>query len=636
MIVHDIPELVKGELEWRIPSDDGREWNGDSSSFWEAHIPISHYAGSNGVQQRVSGWLYICDTGPFWQTGFLNVINPKGWTDPVCTLEEYNIVVRGKSDRGLLAPYGTNDYYEEMRRYNILENDILARVTQRLNEGFMNDAIPIALKRTDWYGPGRAAQTWMDMLHARIRDPQAARSNRHSHSPLPYDRERASGAKPVRLNEYGLLNADVYMSMPSWFYDAAQASYYGGWFEQMVHGHVGDVWEYDINSAYPYIISSLPCLHTEGPHTGTYERGAGDHPTDGNRYTLLYCEVQGSNPYIGCMPHRDRQGRISRPNHVKGWYWLHEMEASKKAGLIDSYNVERWVSFHACSCTPPFDPDDIGISRMYHQRLVMGKNSPAGKALKLVYNSAYGKTAQSIGTPKYSNPVYASLITAGCRTLILDAIASHPRGASAVTMVATDGVYFLDRHHDLELSPTRLGAWDEAFKPNLTQLMPGVYWDDHTRKSIREGLSPKLKSRGVNAKDLGKQIDGLDSEFAAFHSRVHTDPLAAADTWPTITFHVNFLLDSAKLALRRGKWETAGRVQHGTTRKISSNPVTKRQPTPYRDNDDGLIRTKPYPVSATVESYPYSKLFGYTDDTGLVVDRDGTDGMQYFRDLLKA
>lgn len=625
MIIHDVPELVQGELEWRIPDDDGRPWDGNSSNFWGSIIPVQHRAGSGRVQQRVSGWLYICDTGPFWQTGFLNVINPKSWTDPVCTDEEYDVVVRGKADRGILAELDDTSYFEDMRRYNILENDILARVTTRLNEGFMNDAIPIRLGRNEWYGPGRAAQTWMDMLHGRIADKEAVSSNKANSN-----RYRVNDAS--RHNEGGILNADVYQSMPAWAYNAAQASYYGGWFEQMVHGHCGDVWEYDINSAYPYIIASLPCLHTHGTHNGIFSRGDGNsYPTDKGTYTLLYADIQGGNPYIGAMPYRDHRGLISRPQRVKGWYWLHEVEASKRAGLVSSMDVLEWVSYRRCDCAPPFDPADIGISRMYNLRLQAGKNSPQGKALKLVYNSAYGKTAQSIGTPKYSNPFYASLITAGCRTLILDAIARHPQGASAVTMVATDGVYFLSRHPSLELSPSELGKWDETFKPGMTQLMPGVYWDDSTRESIGIGGTPKLKSRGVNAKDLAKQISALDYEFAQFHENVR---VGHDVNWPTITFNVNFLLDSAKLALQRGKWETAGRVQHNSIRRITSEPSSKRNPTPYRDPSTGLTRTTPYRTGTTLESTPYNKQFGMVVETDLCVDRDGTDGLQAFRDLL--
>jgi hypothetical protein len=622
------PEILPGEMEFRIPDNTGIDYDGSVSDFWKTFFPVSHKAGVNGVQARVSGWLYICDTGPFWQTSFLKVINPKGWDDPVCTQAEYDKVEKGKGDRGITVPYGENWYYQEMMEYNILENDILSRVTRRLNEGFMNDQIPIALKRAEWYGPGRAAQTWIDMLHDRITDEEARRHNKDMGI-------RFSTGDPLRRNEGGLLNADVYMSMPTWFYDAALASYYGGWFEQMVHGHCGNVWEYDINSAYPYIIASLPCLHSHGTHNGSYSRGTGPYvETDDKSYTLLYGHFKGSNPYIGALPYRSKDGRILRPLETQGWYWKHEVDSAIRAGLVDTVEVSEWVTYHPCTCTPPFDPSDIGISRMYMLRLEAGKNSPQGKALKLVYNSAYGKTAQSIGSPKYSNPVYASLITAGCRTLILDAIASHPDGAASVSMVATDGVYFLTRHPSLNLSPTELGAWDETFKPGMTQLMPGVYWDDKTREKIKDGLAPSLKSRGVNARDLAQQIAKLDAEFANSHVR-----LAMGDDfdWPTIQFNVAFLLDSAKLALQRGKWNTAGRVQHGTTRKISANPISKRIPTAYRDDDSwgGITRTRPYERGTCLDTTPYKKTFGYVSEADLQIDRDGGDGLQYFRDLLR-
>ncbi len=622
--------LVFGESEWSIPTD----WievpfAGSARDYWKSFLPRMHVGDSHteGLQMPQSGWLYICDTGPFWQTSFLKVIDPKGWGDePVCSETEFETVVKGKADRGTIAAYGSTDYYAEMQMYNVLENAILARVTQRLNEGFMNDAIPIPIKKSDWYGPGRAAQTWMDQLHSRIADRDAIEYNKDHGT-------RTSVGSPERRNEGGLLSADVYMSMPSWFYDAAQSSYYGGWFEQMVHGHCGDVWEYDINSAYPFIIASLPCLHNDGiNHDGTYSRGSGDRgiPTEG--YCLIHATVRGSNPYIGAMPYRTKQGNILRPHVTEGWYWQHEIDSAIRAGLVDTVEVRELVSYSPCSCSPPFDPTDIGITRMYMQRLDAGKNSPAGKALKLVYNSAYGKTAQSIGAPKYSNPVYASLITAGCRTLILDAIATHPDGAASVTMVATDGIYFLSEHPNLPRSSTQLGLWDEAFKPGMTQLMPGVYWDDKTRESLGTD-APKVKSRGVNAKDLAREINNLDHAFAVSHANLASGSNYA---WPAIEFKVNFLLDSAKLALQRGKWDTAGRVQHDTTRRISSNPISKRNPIAYRDEAwSGITRTSPYPHGPEITSTPYRKAFGFVDESDLFVDRDGGDGLQYWRDLLK-
>lgn len=602
-----------------------------------------HKVDSNGKAAKVSGWMYICDSGPFWQTSFLNVIDPEGWKvklpdgtykyDPVCTQLEYATVVDGKQDRGHVYEYGETAYFADMQRYNVLENEILARVTKRLNEGFMNERIPIRIPKTDWYGPGRAAQIWMDGLHELACD----RNAREENKAILRNNSVPGNPRRERLNETGLLNVDVYTSMPTWFYDAAKASYYGGWFEQFVHGHVGDVWEYDINSAYPYIIAGLPCLHTQGTHTGAYTEGAGsNYPKDSGNYTILYCTVEGSNPYIGAMPYRNRQGLISRPHKTKGWYWLHEVEASKRAGLIDNVVIENWVSYKPCTCTPPFNPESIGIEALYQLRLDFGKNTPQGKSAKLVYNSAYGKTAQSIGQPKYSNPVYASLITAGCRTLILQAIANHPMGPKAVTMVATDGVYFIGRHPGLAIDPERLGAWDETFKPGLTQLMPGVYWDDKTRERLKAGESPKLKSRGVSARDLAKEINMLDYLFAVQEESLRN---GGEYVWPELEFSTAFVLESCKSALNRGKWGDAGKVSHGAKRSISSDPKTKRQSTPYACPETDLTRSRPYSQGESIETTPYEKSFGYMEDVpdmfNGMVDRDGRAPQERWRELLR-
>lgn len=202
-------------------------------------------------------------------------------------------------------------------------------------------------------------------------------------------------------------------------------------------------------------------------------------------------------------------------------------------------------------------------------------------------------------------------------------------------MVATDGIYFLSPHPHLKLSGTELGAWDETLKPGMTQLMPGVYWDDNTREAIGAGGAPKLKSRGVNAKDLASQIERLDYEFAGLHSLL-ADHKDVPIFWPTIRFKVGFLLHSAKLALQRNKWETAGKVEHGTTRSISSDPSSKRESTPYRDTAfAGITRTRPYANGPALESVAYSKAFGFLAEESDLIDRDGGDGLQYFRDLLK-
>lgn len=589
-------EIPEGEITGEI-----EDWD----EFFSNVAPSrKHSVGTGNDKAQVFPWMYVCDTGSFWQQSFLGVIDPSSWgSDPVCDEREYRIVLQGKQDRGHVYERGDTEYFAEMQMYNVLENDILGRVTARLNKGFMNDRIPIKIGKADWYGPGRAAQLWMDQIHDACADEMAVLSNRARLRRLSSD----CGLQIPRENERGILNADVYMSVPTWFREAAQASYYGGWFEQFMHGHIGDVWEYDINSAYPYIIAGLPCLHTEGNHTGSYTRGEGrTYPREG--YVLLYGAVRGSNPYVGAMPYRDRNGLISRPHETRGWYWLHEIEAARRAGLIDTMEVERWVSYEPCTCTPPFNPSNIGIESLYKLRLDFGKNTPQGKSAKLVYNSAYGKTAQSIGQPKYSNPIYASLITAGCRTLILEAIASHPDGPRACSMVATDGVYFTSPHMGLSIDVGRLGAWDETRKYGMTQLMPGVYWDDSTRERFRTGKAIKLKSRGVSGRDLVKEIKRIDRLFTESQNTLAS---GGDYQWPEIRFSTGFLLDSTKSALARGKWDTAGRVSHGVERKISASPDSKRTPVAWLDN--GIVRTAPR-THSEIDTVPYGKAFGWLEE----------------------
>src|SRR6185312_12186664 len=74
------------------------------------------------------------------------------------------------------------------------------------------------------------------------------------------------------------------------FRDAARLAYFGGWFEIMWHGMAaGPSYAYDINSAYPKIMSQLPCL-LHGSYSAApemiegYRPGTLPHP----RTTLIH------------------------------------------------------------------------------------------------------------------------------------------------------------------------------------------------------------------------------------------------------------------------------------------------------------------------------------------------------------
>jgi hypothetical protein len=526
-------------------------------------------------------WMYICDTGPFFQQAFLSVINPRSWKEPIVTPAEYELIERGKLNRSDATGVDAT-----MIKYNGLENEILARVLTKVDQGFRE--IGITLPPSKWFGPGQAAQAWLV----------------------------SNGVKKSK---------DLIPHIPEWFLEAARMSYFGGWFEIMMHGIIpGDTHEYDINSAYPYIISELPCLEH-----GTYSRGEGlpnasdIGPKD---LVLIRARVWSKSPlshriasdkdYIGAMLHRDRDGNISRPTVTEGWYWWHEFVAAKRARIVQPIprnprselhpTCHEWVKYSPCDCFPPMRR----VISLYLRRQAVGKDTPLGKGAKTSYNSMYGKFAQSVGSPIFGNPIYASLITAGCRTMILNAIAMHPKGKKDVTMVATDAVYFRTAHPTLKIGEG-LGEWGYKKRINLCQFKPGVYWDDAARIAANNGDSPSFKARGISSRDFASELARIDQQFRDFDPEIN---------WPKVEFETGFSVVTCTQALEWDKWNTAGMVGPKISRQ-SSDPSLKRCK-PYWDND--VWRTEPHTPELVidlknltshweVESTPYEKRFGIDD-----------------------
>lgn len=532
-----------------------------------------------------SGWMYVCDCGPLFQTSFLNVINPEKWQNPVVSQEEYDIVATGKTRRN------TAKLDSDMRRYMGLEISILSRVMDAYNSGLVEAGVK--LKRQQWFGPGQAAQAWMK-------------------------------------NNGVITHEELEKTVPQYALTAGRNAYYGGWFELFVHGYVPQTtWEYDINSAYPAILETLPCLlHGKWTHhKRSHNQKEQMAPVPMEGFTLVHGSVRGSNPYIGTMLHRDMHGNILRPHNTAGWYWYHEIEAGKLAGAIDTIEIDEWIHYDPCTCKPPLR----NIRGLYDNRLAIGKNSAAGKAFKLIYNSIYGKLAQSVGASVYGNSIYASLITAGCRTQILHAIATHPDGPRAVCMVATDGVHFLSPHPSLSVSQT-LGEWEETTHENMTLFKPGVYWDENTRDSIALGKAASFKARGVNSRAFSKVLSRVDTQFRSWQgglfptfmnspggslneAQLPGSVLGQSDVaWPLVRFPVEFTMITVGQALQRGRWYQAGMVLVDKETKQDSDPVIKRKHAGYGTMDGSLIRTSPHEVGDpgmnTIESYPYKKLFG--------------------------
>lgn len=525
---------------------------------------VNHKDGTLSVKRIEKPWMYICDVFPFFQSSFLKAIKPQPDARRIVSDVEYEVILEGKNHRSCGAHCAVEQqeicpgaFGDAMIKYNLLENEVLARLMGVLNEGFVSDEIRLSCKQ--WMGPGQAAQEWMSLIG------------------VPRGEE-------------------VRESVPQFALEAGRKCYYGGWFEIFNHGPVpGTSYAYDINSAYPAVIATLPCLLH-----GKWKEGRGKpgRLQPGN-YRMVCGTFRGKDEWVGPVPYRTATGNICRPLRVKGWYWWHEIKASQRAGLIHAMEIEEWVEYEPCKCPPPMRD----VSVLYNGRLSVGKNSPQGLAKKLVYNSAYGKCAQSIGQPRFSNSIWASLITAGCRTMILDVIATHPTKTKSLLMIATDGIVFKEPHPTIDIDDSRLGAWDAETYENLSLFMPGLYWHDKARKQIAEGVAPQLKSRGVSAKYLGSVIDRVDRLWREYDGE--DKPI------PRVSLNIDWALIGAKQAITRNAWHTCGTNVWNAERILDGKPDTKRQHQ-FASNESawGGLRSYPYDMGEELETTYYEPRFG--------------------------
>jgi hypothetical protein len=598
---HKNPEVKKPRpVGWRL--SDRLEWEFDM--LGENRFQLRPYYGpmrEKGVPEveNEEPWMYICDAFAFYQTSFQNVIDPKvrkeTGQEPYLSDEEYERVKQGKARRADAI------FDPEMVEYNRLENKGFSAAMSELDRAFVN--IGVRLRKDQFFGPGQVAQRFLRNLK--------------------------------RDDNIDLTSETLRQHVPPWFWQAAHDSRFGGWFEIFYSGiYRGTSWSYDVNSAYPRVMIDLPCLLH-----GTYCRGDGS-PYDaevfkGSRFgvgndrvlCLVDAWVMGSHPRIGAMLHRldNGNGSIIRPHQTEGLYWLHEIEAAQRAGLIDVVVYKQWMAYFPCKlCPPPL----AKLEALYNDRIDIGKeaeklpkaeqdllrkkkkNSPEGVARKLTYNSIYGKMAQSVGEPVFCNPVYGSLITAGCRCMILDFIGTHPEGANAVLMIATDGIVTTSPHPSIEVDDAKLGAWDQKSYSNLCLLKPGVYYDDAAREKVRAGNYEgiKAKARGVNMAALARLIPQIDELF---------DNWKPGDPWPTLYVPIQFKMYSARQALAWRQWKAyAGKVITGDTIKCCSDPSGKRQAPDGPGWNAPYTRAKPSKRFG-YRSVPYQQKFGEADEQGI-------------------
>jgi hypothetical protein len=304
----------------------------------------------------------------------------------------------------------------------------------------------------------------------------------------------------------------------------ALGAYFGGRFEISEIGYIGDLYSYDINSAYPHIIRSLPCLRhgrfvrVSEPvpgRVGVYLAGS----VTSGRYAPFPFRTDGQGSGSGSAAER---GAIYYAHGGQRWVWQDELFTAREHFGADAIPVfDGWIwEPDGCACNVFADVADLYKLR---QQYVKDGNG-IEKVIKLILNSLYGKTAQSIGwkisangeklPPPYQCFIWAGLITSGCRAMILDAIMQP--GADVVS-IATDGILSRTSISALPAPAEKiLGAWEADSVSEGYLFQSGIY------RYITSKGKEKYATRGFSAREI--PADKLIGAYMAGEDKVSSDP----------------------------------------------------------------------------------------------------------------
>lgn len=559
-ILEDLPWYKLDRLmrrESRVKSYGGGLFPVDWEDFEIDYLPRREFR-----VRRTSGddraWRVFSDVGSFFQCSFVDALNK--WQ--IGTLSERDEVLRGKSQR---ASFDLKDL-DEIEAYNALE----CRLLEALMEKFRHACQQAGYMPRKWQGPGLLAEA-MFAKHG-----------------VPKSRD------------VSVLNDPKYEGLVTF----GRNAFYGGRPEIMAVGPVTrPVYQWDINSAYPYAMLHVPCLmHGTWKHrTHTHEVKSGDEA-----FAICYGSYtpmpsnHGRFPMWYGLPHRDTTGTITYPGAGRGWYWTFEIQAAIHQRFVCE---ECWVYTKRCDCRP------LGfLAGVYQERKRLGKND-AGTVLKLAMNSAYGKRVQSIGTPKYADPVTGSFVTAWCRAMIQEFIHSSKWCRDPdrwcgkdILMVATDSLCTWQERRDIAVSD-ELGGWSVEEHPGgMFIVQPGLYFGSNGKAA---------KTRGVPR----SVIESMEDDFRrAFDRMCASQRLNDGDVdVPQRLFAgIRYTLHRHNMKLL-GQWVEFFDPETGRSGKtIRFDWSSKRARYPVLDPGPGhaYIETFPPDGSPEVETVPYSKDIG--------------------------
>lgn len=216
----------------------------------------------------------------------------------------------------------------------------------------------------------------------------------------------SSGYLAEKVQVYNRIPVPFFHEVPYEVQDMAWKSFYGGRFELIQRGFIGECYLYDINSAYPYALTKLPDI-TKGRWLSSYKI----IPNAALGFFRIGANIDDSVK-IAPFPFRTKDNRIIYPiGEFETFVTLEELMAVAGDDRIRYKIPDSYQFVPNRNCNYPFK--DF-IEHEYYRRLELKANSnPLERAIKIILNSIYGKMAQRKNNimGNLFNPVIASFIT---------------------------------------------------------------------------------------------------------------------------------------------------------------------------------------------------------------------------------
>lgn len=321
--------------------------------------------------------------------------------------------------------------------------------------------------------------------------------------------------------------------------DTMLSAFIGGRFDISRVGFVGDVYEADINSAYPHIARSLPCLRC-----GRYVTARSYEPSP-NSLWLVRWKDNGTR----WSPFPYRTGRHIR-YYADGVGWYYDAEVAEALQFDPAIEILGGYRFeYGCDHRPFAFLEDY----YFRRQELKAAHDFGEKILKLGCNSVYGKLAQSKGrNPPFQQLIWAGLITSGTRAMLMGGIRQNP---DAIVKVATDAL-FSTVPLKLNFDELELGAWKTEVLEDLLVLGNGVYQSTNgTAKNRGFERDAKLKFNWEVIREeyrAGITSIVIKEEFRRFVKAFHEKRLDERCDW--IRSEIELKLDIQKMKSVRGEF----------------------------------------------------------------------------------